>query len=108
MDSQGGPSSGAAGAGQARLGSAAIWGGLTSLLFLAVVWLIGLVGRLEVWSAPDLPAIMAVALALGALVGLGTYWQWSLAETSGARLWNEVNELWSADGAAAGNNEAAD
>lgn len=63
-----------------------MWGGLTSLLFLAVVWLIALIGRVAAWSGPDLLVTVAVALGLGALMGLGVYWQWSLAETCNARL----------------------
>jgi len=67
-----------------------VWGGLTSLLFLAVVWLIALLGHVAVWSGPDLLVTVAVALALGALMGLGVYWQWSLAETCTARLLDEA------------------
>lgn len=92
MDSRRGPSSGAAGARPARVQSALVWGGLTSLLFLAVVWLVTWVGHVRAWSGPDLLVTMAVALALGVLGGLGVYWQWSLAETCGAELWRQVNE----------------
>ena len=67
-----------------------MWGGLTSLLFLAVVWLIALLGHVAVWSGPDLLVTVAVALALGALMGLGVHWQWSLAETCTARLLDEA------------------
>lgn len=90
MDSRRGPSVGAAGARLARVRSALAWGSLTSLLFVAVVWLIAWVGHTSVWSGPDLLVTVAVALALGALIGLGVYWQWSLAETCSARLLDEA------------------
>ena len=58
------------------------------------VWLIALAGHVNVWSGPDLLVTVAVDLAFGALMGLGGYWQWSLAETCGSRLWSQVNETW--------------
>ena len=106
MDSQRGPSRGEAGARPARAQSALVWGGLTSLLFLAVVWLIALVGHVAVWSGPDLLVTVAVALTLGALVGLGVYWQWSLAEACSSWLLEEAWQAWPQETTKGSNGEA--
>jgi len=94
MGSRRGPSGGECGARPYWLLCAAAWGGLAGLLFLAVVWLIGVASGVRAWSWSDLPALMAMALALGTIVGLGVYWQWSLAVMCCSRLWRQATEDW--------------
>lgn len=77
-----------------RARGAAAWGGLSSVLFLGVAVGTGVANQPHVQPAYGLMLVVAAALVLGLIVGLGIYSLCFMAESCGYRLSRQLTEHW--------------